>query len=148
MGAAEMKAPPLLVKLLMMTTSTHDAEALVAIRKANAILGEMNLNWAEFLSGVEAKSGAQQEDNSWRQKPSERQKRRQSNDDNAFSQAGNASNGRTTKYDNQEEINRYFDLAFNNTDSGSSFMSFLESVFEWWEDKGFLTEKQYYAVRG
>lgn len=38
-----------LVKVLAMTTSDHDGEALAAIRKANAILKEQGLTWAEFV---------------------------------------------------------------------------------------------------
>lgn len=36
-------------KLMMLTTSDKDGEALVAMRKANAMLARDNLNWEEFL---------------------------------------------------------------------------------------------------
>ena len=40
------------VKLMMLTTSPHDAEALVALRKANRILSEAKVNWAELLGAA------------------------------------------------------------------------------------------------
>lgn len=36
-------------KLMMLTTSPHDGEALVALRKANAMLAAMNNNWEDFI---------------------------------------------------------------------------------------------------
>ena len=38
-----------LIKLMMMTTSSHDGECLNAIRMANARLAEENMNWEEIL---------------------------------------------------------------------------------------------------
>jgi len=53
-------------KLLAMTNSSNDAEALVAIRKANRMLAEARITWKELLSkqvtqegdGMEAGSAA------------------------------------------------------------------------------------------
>ena len=39
-----------LKKLMSMTTSTNDNEALAFLRKANAILAKYNLTWTEILS--------------------------------------------------------------------------------------------------
>jgi hypothetical protein len=39
------------IKLMMMTTSDMDGEALTALRMANAMLAEDNLNWEEFCNG-------------------------------------------------------------------------------------------------
>lgn len=41
----------LLVKLLGMTTSSVDAEALVAMRKANELLARLQLTWPALLRG-------------------------------------------------------------------------------------------------
>ena len=38
-----------LTKLLMLTTSSNDAEALAAMRKANALLAQAGLNWEKFI---------------------------------------------------------------------------------------------------
>jgi len=38
-----------LAKVLAMTTSNHDGEALSAIRRANEILAGENLTWTELL---------------------------------------------------------------------------------------------------
>lgn len=40
---------PMLTKLLKMTTSSNDGEALVAIRKANAYIKQHKLTWDELL---------------------------------------------------------------------------------------------------
>jgi hypothetical protein len=39
------------IKLMMMTTSSHDNEALSALRMANAELASLNRNWEEILRG-------------------------------------------------------------------------------------------------
>lgn len=41
----------LLVKLLKMTTSSNDGEALVAVRKANQLLAEAGWDWDRVMAG-------------------------------------------------------------------------------------------------
>lgn len=48
---AELQKHQLLVKLLKMTTSAVDAEALVAMRKANALLTEAGWDWDRLMAG-------------------------------------------------------------------------------------------------
>lgn len=134
---------PMLVKLMMLTTSPHDGEALTAIRKANALLAAADVNWAEFLTAVETtkKSADRAADQEFRKPPSQRRRER-GDDDNAFSDVGRSSN---QKYDDASVIDPMFESAFANASGG--FADFLQSVHEWWIDKGFLTEKQYYAVK-
>lgn len=43
-----------LTKLMMMTTSASDGEAVIALRKANAMLKESGINWQEILLGRQA----------------------------------------------------------------------------------------------
>lgn len=132
---------PMLIKLMMMTTSPHDGEALTAIRKANAMLAEANVNWAEFLSAVSTTKKAT--DNEFRKPPSQRRRQHErSEEDNAFSDVGK---GSSQKFDDASIIDPMFEKAFSNARGG--FADFLESVHEWWLDKGFLTEKQYYAIK-
>lgn len=133
-----MKVNPLLIKLMLMTTSPHDGEALVAIRKANAILAEANVNWAEFLAAVETTKAA---DQAYRTPPSQR--RHRSEDSNAFSDVGGGGSGE--KFNDPAVIDPLFEAAF--AKSSGSFSGFLESVFDWWSEKGFLTEKQFYAIK-
>jgi hypothetical protein len=42
----------LVVKLLNLTTSSFDGEALVAVRKANAHLAQHKANWNDFIAVV------------------------------------------------------------------------------------------------
>lgn len=128
--------PPMLIKLLMMTTSPNDGEALTAIRKANAMLASANVNWEEFLKAVQTTN-----DQSFRTPPSQR--RYKGDDDaNAFSDVGR---GPSQKFTDANIIDPMFEKAFENASGG--FADFLDSVYEWWGQKGFLTEKQYYAVK-
>jgi hypothetical protein len=118
-----MKPPAQFVKLMMMTTSSHDQEALTAIRKANAILASANVNWEEFLNATEAaKSG------------------------DGFSSYGSQFS-RQTSFTDSSEIDPLFDAAFARVSKGASFRHFLDSVHDWWETKGYLTEKQLQALR-
>ena len=134
------KVNALFVRLMMMTTSPNDNEALVAMRKANAVLASANVNWAEFLSALSASQ--KYVDNEFRKPPSQR--RRNTSTDNVFSDIGKSSSS-LHKFDDANEIDPMFEDAFSN--ASGSFANFLESVHEWWIEKGFLTEKQYYAVK-
>lgn len=48
----------MLTKLLMMTTSSHDGEALVAIRKANEMLARDRLNWQDVMKRLQYREEA------------------------------------------------------------------------------------------
>jgi len=45
-----------------------------------------------------------------------------------------------------DEINEMFEVVMK-TASGT-FSEFIESIHTWWEEKGFLTDKQYKALKG
>lgn len=47
----EIPKQELLVKLLMMTTSSNDGEALTAIRKANELLKTQGWDWVKLIAG-------------------------------------------------------------------------------------------------
>ncbi len=111
-------------KLMMLTTSNNDAEALTAIRKANAMLASMNNNWQDFIAGkVRLVSAATS----------------LADDDVAA--------GVATNFDNEEEIRKLFQRLYDKTSPESSFLDFVDSVHEWWQEKGFLTKSQYEAIR-
>jgi hypothetical protein len=48
---------------MMMTTSDKDGEALTAVRKANAMLMAVNMNWEEFLNNVVVSRSREREPN-------------------------------------------------------------------------------------
>jgi hypothetical protein len=106
-----------------MTEGQHDGEVLVAIRKANAMLAEDNLNWEELFIQIVAEAG--------RQGPAPKADQQKP--------AGKI-------YDDQDEINTYFKNIYKGGLKGG-FKTFIESVNEWWDEKGYLTEKQYQAVK-
>jgi hypothetical protein len=112
------------VKLMMMTTSSHDNEALTALRKANAMLASANLNWEEYLGGPREYRSAQNPpwDEDKVQPPRQQRRHERANSD--------------------ENIDRMFEEAFARVRPGSSFRQTIESIHTWWEEKGFLTQKQ------
>lgn len=116
-----------LIKLMMMTTSSHDGECLNAIRMANARLAEENMNWEDIL------------------KESPAQSRRQSTmrEESPFEDSPQRN---ATKY-TDPEIDMWFSLAFGSTSQYSSFYQFLTSLNQWWIQNGYLTQKQYDALR-
>lgn len=107
------------IKLMMMTTSTHDGEVLNAIRMANAELASLNKNWSELLKGLPQSPPPPPP---WA-----------------------TGRSRNTGYD--VAVDAMFESAFYNAEPGTSFYRFLESVHEWWEKKGFLTEAQLAALK-
>ena len=85
-----------LIKLMMMTTSSHDGECLNAIRMANARLAEENMNWEEILKA-----------------PQPQQRRRPAPwEGSAFEDS--VSEPQNKKY-TDPEIDMWFSLAFGST---------------------------------
>jgi hypothetical protein len=128
-----MQVPAMFVKLMMMTTSESDGEALTAIRKANAMLAQANVNWEEFLAIVETS----------KQAGPQSQPPPRSNRSEDFEDVGKSSD----HYTDADTINALFERCFRNTPSYSSFRDFLDSVHSFWEINGYLTEKQYHAIQ-
>jgi hypothetical protein len=134
-----MEVPARFIKLMMLTTSENDSEALVALRKANALLAEANVNWEEFLNAVSASKAVAQSS-----KAPTTHAKAPWEDDDGFSDVGRDARGH---YTDADEIDRLFEKAYANTRPSSGFREFLDSVHAWWEGNRFLTEKQYAAIR-
>jgi len=111
-----------LIKLLRMTEGSFDGECLNAIRKANAMLAEADINWEELFVKIVSEAAAQGGATTQQAKP------------------------KGTVYTDHDEIDAYFRNIFRDGVKGS-FKTFIESVHEWWEQNGYLTEKQYNAVK-
>jgi len=58
----------------------------------------------------------------------------------AFSPQDNVENTHT-----DDNINEMFEVVFSSV--SGTFREFLESIHKWWESKGFLTDKQYGALK-
>ena len=106
------------IKVMMLTTSPSEGEALNAIRKANSLLAEANLDWDDFLRGKAKITGGSSQ----------------------VIYSGK-------KYTNGDEIEMMFNQILSTINKGTSFYKFIISLSEWWEDNSFLTEKQYSALR-
>ncbi len=107
-------------KLMMLTTSTNDHEALSALRKANEMLSQSGNNWEEFIEGkvdVELNSG----------------------------QSVPPVHGGLV-HDDPAVINPMFDSVLGSLRSGS-FKTFVTSLHEQWEDRQFLSAKQFAALQ-
>lgn len=123
-----MKTDGMFVKLMMMTTSNSDGEALTALRKANKILADAKVSWIELL-------GAQKPDNSFRVPPSKRPRPEPQWED-------------VVNHDRHvgSDIDEMFEKVFKQKMS-EGFASFVESLHIWWEQKGWLSEKQYRSLK-
>jgi hypothetical protein len=111
------------IKLMMLTQSDQDHEALVALRKANGMLAADNLNWEEFIKGMAHAATA---------KP---QQRHTHYNDHAFNDI------------NEPSIKDVLDHLMNTVDRRGSFFEFVDSVNSFYNRTGYLTEKQEDAVR-
>jgi hypothetical protein len=130
-----------LIKLMMMTTSSHDGECLTAIRMANAKLAEENMNWEEVLNG----SSTRPEPEPQRQRSRQQETPPWEEDEGQYDwDRGPPPAG---SYSDRQEIELLFSIAFGNTSQYSSFYQFLTSVNQWWSRKGFLTRAQYEALK-
>ena len=117
-----------LIKLMGMTTSQHDGECLNAIRAANAILMGANRDWDDILRSkvtVKKVEGVS------------------TNPKYAHGSVGGGSSNKHT----DDSINEMFDMVMKNTPEHHSFYGFIKSLHDYWELNGFLTDKQYNALR-
>lgn len=120
-----------LIKLMMMTTSTNDAEAVAAVRKANSLLASEKTNWSDFINGVPSPRPA----------PPPRPPMRP---------AGRGTSEAAARHDRPQsrftdkEIPRMLSSLLR--DSKGGFRDFVESINDHWCNKGYLTERQYEAV--
>jgi len=124
----------LFAKLMAMTTSSFDHEALTALRKANAMLVRDNLNWQEAIERkvVDLKSKAKPA------KPTPTTKNKPDSKKPSSERGG---------HDNAEEINRMLDALLKKVSPKSSFYEFVTDVHSWWEYRGYLTSAQYVAIK-
>lgn len=119
-----------LIQLMMLTTSDSDGEALVALRKANAMLAEQNMNWEELLrakvkfarteAGADAAGGRER---------------------------GTRDRSDRTQRASDDEINEWFEVLLREVHPDAPFREFVESVHSFYEQRGYLTPKQESAIR-
>lgn len=41
------------------------------------------------------------------------------------------------------DVEQMFDLVLSSLEDGTSFHAVITNIYDWWEQKGFLTERQY-----
>src|SRR5215475_9668047 len=101
----------MLIKLLRMTESSHDGEALNSIRMANALLNKHNANWDEVLRGKVPMV-----------------------DHDPFAKAPGMARMKgeaVVKYSDHDEIDAYFEILYSRR--LGTFKDYVDSVHEWWE---------------
>src|SRR6266702_3692512 len=108
------KTKTTLIKMLGMTGSKHDGEALVAIRKANAILIENNLSWEDLLT-----SSSQSSRSSYATPPSKRKSGSMAKEPPPWEDIN--ARARDDQYNDADEIDKLFETVYDNTSPGSSF---------------------------
>lgn len=125
-----------LIKLMMMTTSTNDAEALTALRKANSMLKEDGKDWSSLL-GLTAQL------NTLKNRPAPPPPRP------PMKPAGRGTTD-THKYPppkdrfTDNDIPRMLQSLLR--DTKGDFRNLIESLYQQWNDKHYLTERQYEVV--
>lgn len=117
-----------LIKLLMMTTSDNDGEALNAMRMANKMVKSSGLGWEDLLNTARHMSISI----SHHAAPATRYKAEE--------------NWSPPHLRDQPVIDMMFRtiLAHPHADG---YREFLESVHQWWLDRKSLTQSQYNAIR-
>lgn len=125
-----------LAKVMMMTTSENDHEALAALRRANAMLASSRVNWTDLLVG-------RSEPRSHYTPPQSTTK------GNTRSPPKSASRWKSSSgvWNDEDEINRMFELLFRKFGPRTMFHSFIQDVHQFWERYGYLNDDQYSSIR-
>ena len=117
-----------LLKLLAMTTSDNDGEALNAMRKANAYIDSWKMTWEDVLTQHKVMNIT-------------------------LHQAQPAYQGDERDWDpphlrDKVVIDTMFRAIYAQPRSDNEeFWTFMDSVHQYWKDKGRLTPKQFQAIR-
>ena len=116
------------LKVMEMTTSSHDNEALTALRKANSLLAEQNVTWTELL----------------RAKVKFRRTTAEERTDKAYRDHAER---KAHHVGPDEELDAMFQDLVESIPAESTFREVVLDVLAWWEEKGFLTARQYEMIR-
>ena len=120
-----------LAKILAMTTSTHDGEALSAIRRANEVLAGEKVSWEEVLAQEATRavhvSVHRYPDNSKYYEPPEA--------------------WQAPHLKDKVTLDMMFRKIFEHTLPGTEAREFVDSVFRWYSLHKSVTPKQYSALR-
>ena len=125
---------PKLVKLMGMTQSQNDGEALNAVRLANAMLKVNGISWSSLLDPVTKSRPA----------PPPPPKRKPSGP------SGRGTSEAAARYDapksrfTDPDIGRMLSSLLR--DTKGDFRNLIESLNEQWKEKHYLTERQYEVV--
>ena len=106
------------VKLMMLTTSANDHEALSALRKANAILADQSVSWEQLINGL--KNLTVQVEVVKQEEPKKGKKK-------------------------EEKIAEMFEAVLKDMRDGSA-KEFILDINRFFTEKGFLTDKQQAAL--
>lgn len=120
-----------LAKLLQMTTSDIEGEALTAMRMANKMVKDADLTWDQVLNDMRGHVSIQVFD--FTMKPGQ---------GNPFD-TGDAPD----PHRNANVINQMFAMVYSVPADGSEFWTWLDSVKNQWDQNGRLTKTQYDGLR-
>lgn len=121
-----------LVKILGLTTSSNDGEALSALRKANEIIKGENLTWSDVLAAaptttinISLRRGAPQ-----------------------THYEGEQADWSPPHLRDAVMINMMFKAVFSQPRTGNEeFWQFMDSIHHWFEEHKSLTQRQFNALR-
>lgn len=131
----------LFIKVMGMTASSHDGEALNAIRKANALLGAQNMNWEDFLR-AKVKWAREEPKGEKTSSEKDRDQRYRGGAKREYPDGSKMA----SKPEDVEAVETIFKFLFDKIPPNSSFREFLNSICDYWEMNGFITERQFDAI--
>ena len=120
------------IKMMQLTQSESDGECLVAIRKANGILAELNIDWEQLLRAkVKIKSVSGEVGHS---------------KDKGRKYGFNPKYDKYKRHTDANEINTMVHAILGRTPRDTAFYGFIVSVKEYFDTEGFITHRQYEAL--
>lgn len=125
-----------LAKLMGLTTSVHDGEALNALRMANKMLSDAKLTWSEVIGGPTSRAP------DFRTPPS----KRGAGDTRRYGTRASQRPADDGLRHTGSEIDPML-RAVSDSRHDLGTMAFIASINDFWERKGFLTTPQYEALK-
>jgi len=135
-----------LKKIMDRTRSENDHEALASLRAANRIIELSGVSWERFFERmvrIEVEENPETVEEHQRTMPAGRQSREPGVEENP---ERDASRNAVTRDHGAQAVKDRVEAAFRAIDARGRASSFVESLREQWDEKGYLTPKQVKAL--
>lgn len=138
-----------LTKLMMMTTSSNDAEVVVAVRKANQLLAQAGMTWEEF---IRLRPVAPRTSSPPPRTPSPAWEAPSVQREFAEFTSGWTYNEKKRTAEvppgiSEDEVDRLMELAVARVRGSTSFGRVVRGIKSWWDRERKLTPKQLTTIK-